>query len=92
MALRKPITFAGFTNEAGYFRVVEATVSRRSDRNVIVVYGYATQEEADKEGGLPVYQQEFIAPYKTDSPIPDAVATAYGYLKTLPEFADTVDV
>lgn len=98
MALQKQISYGGFTSAAGYYRVMEATVSRRHNCNIIVVHGYANADEAAKTdvtgrlSGVVVYDQTFRTPYKPDSDIPNAIETAYSYLKLLPEFADAQDV
>ncbi len=85
MALQKAIQFRGLSVANCYHEIIRVRIDK--ERNAVLVQTTAWVDST-KENGLPEAGQMFFLPYAPDA----TVEWAYNQLKTLPEFADAVDV
>lgn len=86
MALQHSFSFRGLSTTTAYFRITEVVQSRSRNRNYVHVAVYASgAASADQE------PLEYLV-RDTDYDNNMSVASAYMYLKTLPEYAGAQDV
>lgn len=87
MALQKSHTFRGLAAVNAYHRITGITISRARNQTLVEVSAYANAEAAtaDEE---PLSCTVVLTGYHSGV----SVAAAYAHLKTLPEYADAVDV
>lgn len=91
MAIKKEIKQAdGVTTN--YHRIMSVTITTNR-QNSIAVFSYVDNESRDTEKG-DVMTQPYIkaVTYETDYAPSMDIATAYEYLKTLPQFEGAIDV
>ena len=85
MALQKTHNFRGIVVETAYFRVVMVQFNRMRGDVIISMDILASPEQA-----APFDSIVCSVPYAVETG--DVIAWAYAQLRTLPEFADAVDV
>ena len=88
MALSKTISYNGVDVENAYIRVMNVSVSKQSSSCQVGFF-------ATNKTETPVYVNNYHSndehPFNYDLNGKDAIAQAYGFLKTLPEFSGVTD-
>lgn len=93
MALRLNRTYSFGLDVDTYARIVHNVIDKHRGYNVQVeFYAYAAEGEQAQHAGIERLVYHF--PFEADPTpqVPNVLARAYELLKTLPEFADAVDV
>ena len=85
MALQKPIQFRGLQVQSCYHEIINVRIDKR--RGAVLAQTTAWVDST-KTNEIPEAGGMHFLPYNPDA----SVEWAYNQLKTLPEFADAVDV